>query len=134
MAPFPYVAILAIMACLVSSMVVEMSVYAYAGYMVEHLGVVDDKDEAGDKRKRDDVCLNLLYSKIYLLLNGNRSIRKECSLLQECMRRRSDSGCFELGSESPYWRFCFLVGVLCCALPKNMARNGGLLRCAKAYN
>eukprot|EP00904_Undaria_pinnatifida_P008637 jgi/Undpi1/4903/HiC_scaffold_19.g08255.m1 len=47
MAPFPYVAILAIMACLVSSMVVEMSVYAYAGYMVEHLGVVDDKDEAG---------------------------------------------------------------------------------------
>ena len=59
MAPFPYVAILAIMACLVSSMVVEMSVYAYAGYMVEHLGVVDDKDEAGDKRKRDDVCLNL---------------------------------------------------------------------------
>lgn len=48
MAPFPYVAMLAIMASLVSSMVVQMSVFAYAGYMVEHLGVVDDKDESGD--------------------------------------------------------------------------------------
>eukprot|EP00904_Undaria_pinnatifida_P008630 jgi/Undpi1/4898/HiC_scaffold_19.g08250.m1 len=38
---------LAIMASLVSSMVVQMSVFTYAGYMVEHLGVVDDKDEAG---------------------------------------------------------------------------------------
>eukprot|EP00904_Undaria_pinnatifida_P008634 jgi/Undpi1/4900/HiC_scaffold_19.g08252.m1 len=47
MAPFPYLPMMAIMASLVSSMVVQMSVYAYAGYMVEHLGVVDDKDEAG---------------------------------------------------------------------------------------
>ena len=59
MAPFPYLPMMAIMASLVSSMVVQMSVYAYAGYMVEHLGVVDDKDEAGDEKERDNVCLDL---------------------------------------------------------------------------
>ena len=58
MAPFPYLAMLAIMACLVSSMVVQMSVFAYAGYMVEHLGVVDNKDESGDEKNRDSTCLN----------------------------------------------------------------------------
>ena len=50
MAPFPYLPMLAIMASLVSSMVVQMSVFTYAGYMVEHLGVVDDKDEAGGRQ------------------------------------------------------------------------------------
>ena len=53
MAPFPYLPMLAIMASLVSSMVVQMSVFAYAGYMVEHLGVVDNTDEAGDEKKID---------------------------------------------------------------------------------
>ena len=57
MAPFPYLPMLAIMVCLVSSMVVQMSVFAYAGYMVEHLGVVDNKDESGNEKKRDNVCL-----------------------------------------------------------------------------
>eukprot|EP00904_Undaria_pinnatifida_P000576 jgi/Undpi1/10519/HiC_scaffold_29.g12969.m1 len=47
MAPFPYMPMLAIMISLVSYLVVQISVFAYAGYMVEHLGVVDDKDKAG---------------------------------------------------------------------------------------
>ena len=50
MAPFPYMPMLAIMTSLVSYLVVQMSLYAYAGYMVEHLGVVDDKDKAGETR------------------------------------------------------------------------------------
>lgn len=45
--PFPYMPMLAITASLVSAMVVQMSVFVYAGYMVEYVGVVDDKDEAG---------------------------------------------------------------------------------------
>ena len=47
MAPFPYLPMLAIMASLVSQVVVQMSVYAYAAFMVEHLGVVNDSDKAG---------------------------------------------------------------------------------------
>ena len=47
MAPFPYLPMLAIMASLVSQVVVQMSVYAYAAFMVEHLGVVNDGDKAG---------------------------------------------------------------------------------------
>ena len=47
MAPFPYLPMLAIMASLVSQEVVQMSVYAYAAFMVEHLGVVNDSDESG---------------------------------------------------------------------------------------
>lgn len=42
---------LAIMASLVSYLIAQISVYAYAGYMVEHLGVVDDKDKAGEMRR-----------------------------------------------------------------------------------
>ena len=52
MAPFPYMPMLAIMISLVSYLVVQISVFAYAGYMVEHLGVVDDKDKAGETRLR----------------------------------------------------------------------------------
>lgn len=48
MAPFPYMAMLAIMASLVSYLLVQMSVFSYAGYMVEYLGVVDDKDKSGE--------------------------------------------------------------------------------------
>ena len=36
-----------IMASVVSSVVVQTTVFSYGGFMVEHLGVVDDKDEAG---------------------------------------------------------------------------------------
>ena len=39
---------LAIMVSLVTYHVAQLSVFAYAGYMVEHLGVVDDKDKAGE--------------------------------------------------------------------------------------
>lgn len=42
----------AIMTTLVTDMVVQMNVVAYSGFMVEHLGVVDNKDEAGERRGR----------------------------------------------------------------------------------
>lgn len=48
MAPFPYMPMLAIMASLISQQVVQMSVFAYAPFMVEQLGVVDDRDKAGE--------------------------------------------------------------------------------------
>ena len=48
MAPFPYLPMTAIMAGLVSQQVVIMSIFAYAGFMVEYLGAVDDKDQAGE--------------------------------------------------------------------------------------
>ena len=35
------------MATLVTDMVVQMNVVSYAGFMVESLGAVDDKDKAG---------------------------------------------------------------------------------------
>eukprot|EP00904_Undaria_pinnatifida_P000574 jgi/Undpi1/10517/HiC_scaffold_29.g12967.m1 len=44
---FPYLPMAAIMASLVTDMVLRMNVVAYAGFMVEYLGVVDDKDKAG---------------------------------------------------------------------------------------
>lgn len=37
----------AIMATLVTDNVAQMNVTAYSGFMVENLGVVDDKDKAG---------------------------------------------------------------------------------------
>ena len=48
MAPFPYLPMAAIMAALVSQQVVQMSIFSYAGFMVEYLGAVDDKDKAGE--------------------------------------------------------------------------------------
>lgn len=47
MAPFPYLPMVAIMTTLVTDSVAQMNVIAYAGFMVEDLGVVDDKDKAG---------------------------------------------------------------------------------------
>lgn len=47
MSRFPYVPMVAIMMTLVTTMVCQMSLFSYAGFMVEHLGVVDDKDKAG---------------------------------------------------------------------------------------
>ena len=47
MAPFPYLPMVAIMTTLVTDSVAQMNVIAYAGFMVEFLGVVDDKNEAG---------------------------------------------------------------------------------------
>ena len=38
---------LAIMMTLVTTMVSQMNLISYAGSMVQHLGVVDDKDKAG---------------------------------------------------------------------------------------
>ena len=48
MAPFPYFQMMTIMSGLVSQQVVQMSIFAYAGFMVEYLGAVDDKDKAGE--------------------------------------------------------------------------------------
>ena len=48
MSPFPYLPMMAIMATLVTDMVVQMNVVSYAGFMVESLGTVDDKDKAGE--------------------------------------------------------------------------------------
>ena len=48
MAPFPYLPMTAIMACIISQQVVLMRVFAYSGFMVEYLGAVDDKDKAGE--------------------------------------------------------------------------------------
>ena len=48
MAPFPYLPMMAIMVGLISQQVVRMSIFAYAGFMVEYLGAVDDKDKAGE--------------------------------------------------------------------------------------
>ena len=48
MAPFPYFPLAAIVASLVSQQVVQMSVFSYAPFMVEYVGVVDDSDEAGE--------------------------------------------------------------------------------------
>lgn len=47
-APFPYMPMVAIMASLLSLLIAEMGVFSYAGYMVEYLGVVDNKDQAGE--------------------------------------------------------------------------------------
>ena len=55
MAPFPYLPMVAIMASLVTDWVLHMNVVAYAGFMVVHLGVVDDKDKAGEIPKHDFV-------------------------------------------------------------------------------
>ena len=38
----------AIMVGLVSQQVVQMSIFSYAGFMVEFLGAVDDTDKAGE--------------------------------------------------------------------------------------
>ena len=38
----------AILVSLVSFMVIQMSVFAYAGFMVEYLGIVSHKNEAGE--------------------------------------------------------------------------------------
>ena len=48
MARFPYFPLAAIVASFVSQQVVQMSVFAYAPFMVQFMGVVDDSDEAGE--------------------------------------------------------------------------------------
>lgn len=48
MAPFPYLPMAAIVVSMVSEQIIYMSVFAYAGFMVEDLGVVDNKDKAGE--------------------------------------------------------------------------------------
>lgn len=48
MAPFPYLPMGAILVSLVSFLVIQMSIFAYAGFMVEYLGIVSQKDKAGE--------------------------------------------------------------------------------------
>ena len=46
-APFPWLPMLALAIGLVSHSYSLSSLFPYVGYMVQHLGVTDDKDEAG---------------------------------------------------------------------------------------
>lgn len=48
MAPLPVLPLLAISMSLLSQIFVQVSLFAYVGYMVQHLDVVDSKDEAGE--------------------------------------------------------------------------------------
>ena len=45
--PFPLLPMVAISLCLVTVAYSICNLFPYAGYMVQHLGVTDDKDEAG---------------------------------------------------------------------------------------
>lgn len=46
--PFPWLAMMALAMCLISHMYTQSSQFAYVGYMVEYLGVVEDKDQVGE--------------------------------------------------------------------------------------
>ena len=59
MAPFPFLPMAAILGSLVSTLIVQMSVFSYAGFMVEYLGVVDDQDKAGETEGRF-LCITVL--------------------------------------------------------------------------
>lgn len=50
MARFPWLPLLAILASVVSYLIVQISLFAYAGFMVRHLNVVSGKDQAGEIR------------------------------------------------------------------------------------
>lgn len=45
--PFPWAPMVAISTGLVAHSYALSSLFPYVGYMVQHLGVTDDKDEAG---------------------------------------------------------------------------------------
>lgn len=45
--PFPLMPMVVIATCLVAHAYALRSLFPYVGYMVQHLGVTDDKDEAG---------------------------------------------------------------------------------------
>ena len=45
--PFPWMPMLALAVGLVSHSYSLSSLFPYVGYMVQHLGITDDKDEAG---------------------------------------------------------------------------------------
>lgn len=47
MPPFPYLPMGAILVSLVSFLVIQMSIFANAGFM-EYLGIVSHKDKAGE--------------------------------------------------------------------------------------
>ena len=65
MAPFPYLPMAAILASLVSNLVVQMSVFSYAGFMVEYFGVVDDKDQSGESE------MQILMSYYVIIYNNS---------------------------------------------------------------
>lgn len=46
--PFPLVPMVVIVTCLVTEMYTLCNLFPYAGYMIQHLGVAHDKDEAGE--------------------------------------------------------------------------------------
>ena len=70
MGSFPYLPLLAIMASVVSLIVAQVNVFVYAGFMVEHLGAVDDKDKSGKNWRRPtdlDVCTGYIFCSYYVL-------------------------------------------------------------------
>lgn len=48
MAPFPSLPMAALTMGLFSAWFVQLSMSAYVGYMVDNLGIVNDKDQAGE--------------------------------------------------------------------------------------
>ncbi|CAB1108589.1 unnamed protein product [Ectocarpus sp. CCAP 1310/34] len=48
MASFPFMPMAVLTVGLLSAWIVQLGVIAYAGYMVRHLGIVEDKDQAGE--------------------------------------------------------------------------------------
>lgn len=47
MPSFPVLPMMVLVVSMLSAWIVELSLSSYAGYMVEFLGVVEDKDKAG---------------------------------------------------------------------------------------
>ena len=52
MVPFPSLPMSVLIASLLSSWIIEASLSSYAGFMVLHLGVVDDKNQVGEIMKK----------------------------------------------------------------------------------
>lgn len=50
MVSFPVLPMMVLVVSLLSAWFVELSLSSYVGYMVEHLGIVDNKGEAGEWR------------------------------------------------------------------------------------
>lgn len=48
MAPFPVFPMLVLVVSLLSTWIVECTLYSYAGFMVLRLGIADDRDDVGE--------------------------------------------------------------------------------------
>lgn len=61
MSPFPWLPMLAIATGLISHSYCLSSLFPYVGYMVQHIGVTDDKDEAGELLALSSAVLFLFF-------------------------------------------------------------------------